>query len=81
MTPSRRDWWDDGRTWTLFALVSVAPFLFADIPGLVDLPTHIAAFHVTDALDRSPYLQRYYGLDWTPVANLGANLLVMPLAA
>lgn len=81
MTRSRRDWWDDGRTWALFALASVVPFLFADIPGLVDLPTHIAAFHVTDALDRSPYLQRYYGLDWTPVANLGANLLVMPLIA
>lgn len=79
MIPSRRDWWDDGRTWALFALASVVPFLVADIPGLVDLPSHIAAFHVTDALDRSPNLQRYYGLDWTPVANLGANLLVMPL--
>lgn len=79
MSPARREWWDDARVWALFALASLVPFLAVDIPGLIDLPSHIAAFHVTDALGRSPDLQRYYDLDWTPVANLGVNLLVMPL--
>ena len=59
MTAGPRDWWDDGRVWLLFALASLVPFLAVDIPGLIDLPSHIAAFHVTDALERSAYLQRY----------------------
>jgi hypothetical protein len=75
-----RDWWE--RRWLLALLVLVAglPLAWPDVPPLVDLPGHMAAYKAQLDFAHSPELQRYYSLEWTLIGNLGVNLLVMPLA-
>lgn len=65
----------------LLALVSTLPVLVAVYPQMVDYPAHLARFHVMLERDNSPFLQQYYGFKWRWMGNLGADLLVKPLAA
>ncbi len=61
-------------------LLSVLPFLMTSYPQMVDYPAHLARFHVMMARDSSPFLQEYYGFKWHWMGNLGADLLIQPLA-
>ena len=63
-----------------FTLLSCAPFLLTQYPQMVDYPAHLARFHVMLTRDSSPYLQQYYGFKWHWMGNLGADLLIQPLA-
>ncbi|MDE2412503.1 MAG: hypothetical protein KGM18_12090 [Sphingomonadales bacterium] len=64
----------------LLALVSTLPVLVAVYPQMVDYPAHLARFHVMLDRDSSPFLQEYYGFKWRWMGNLGADLLIRPLA-
>ncbi|MFM5885054.1 MAG: hypothetical protein ACKOQ3_06980, partial [Novosphingobium sp.] len=64
----------------LLVLVSTLPVLVAVYPQMVDYPAHLARFHVMLERDHSPFLQQYYGFKWRWMGNLGADLLIRPLA-
>jgi len=64
----------------LMVIVSVWPVLVAAYPQMVDYPAHLARFHVMLTYDQSPFLQEYYGFKWRWMGNLGADLLIQPLA-
>lgn len=73
-------WWE--RRWLLAiaALVMALPLLLPDVPPLTDLPGHMGRYRVQLELDGSPALQRFYHFEWALIANLGIDLLVIPLA-
>lgn len=64
----------------LLALAAALPLLAPPIQPLIDLPGHLAQFHVADALGRSPTLARHFAFAWAPVPNLGVDLAVAALA-
>lgn len=65
----------------LLAVLACLPVLVATYPQMVDYPAHLARYHVMLERANSPFLQRYYGFEWHWVGNLGADLLIRPLAA
>jgi hypothetical protein len=76
MTAGER-WWE--RPWVVLAatLAAAVPLLWPSIPPLIDLPSHMASYHV--ALWRNaPTLSRYFAFEWELIGNLGVDLLVMP---
>jgi hypothetical protein len=76
-----RAWWES--RWFLIALPLLAalPLLFPSIPPLIDLPGHMGRYKIALDLAQSPTLQAFYEFRWALVPNLGADLLVVPLAA
>ncbi len=65
----------------LLALLASLPVLVAAYPQMVDYPAHLARFHVMLNRDSNVFLQQYYGFKWRWMGNLGADLLIRPLAA
>jgi hypothetical protein len=65
----------------ILVLLSCLPVLVAVHPQMVDYPAHLARYHVMLEQASSPFLQRYYGFEWRWSGNLGADLLIRPLAA
>lgn len=63
----------------LLIILSFVPLLLVDTPALTDLPGHIGRYHIALNLGQSADLQRFWDFDWKVVANLGIDLLVMPL--
>ena len=72
-------WWES--RWLLIALIlgSAIPLLYPPVPPLVDLLGHMGRYRVELDLDTSPFLGRYYDFRWSPIGNLGVDLLVLPL--
>ncbi|MBS0482644.1 MAG: hypothetical protein JSR96_10945 [Proteobacteria bacterium] len=64
----------------MLAMIATLPVLVAAYPQMVDYPAHLARFHVMLERDHSPFLQQYYGFKWRWMGNLGADLLIQPLA-
>jgi len=64
----------------VLALLSCLPFLVAKHPQLTDYGSHLARYHVMLDGGRSPFLAQYYEFEWLFRGNLGADLLVWPLA-
>lgn len=62
-------------------LLSTAPLWFTALPPLIDLPGHMGRYYVELNLAHSPVLQRNWDFRWRLTGNLGADLLVAPLAA
>jgi hypothetical protein len=76
-----RGWWEN--RWLLLALPLLAalPMLLPSIPPLIDVPGHMGRYKIALDLAQSPTLQAFYQFRWALVPNLGADLLVVPLAA
>jgi hypothetical protein len=64
----------------LLVLGAAIPMLLPAQPWLIDLPGHIARYHVQQALPHSPELARWFGYQWKFLPNLGLDLLMVPLA-
>ncbi|HEX8445878.1 MAG TPA: hypothetical protein VF649_04615 [Sphingomonas sp.] len=74
-----RAWWQwRGYAIGLCCLMAI-PLLRPDLPPLIDLMGHIGRYGVELGRDHSPFLQRYYGFEWSLIGNLGIDLLVVPL--
>ena len=58
-------------------LLAIAPVLFAPVPGMSDLPNHIARHHILAEPDR---FQRMMDVHWWWIGNLGVDLPVVALA-
>lgn len=61
-------------------LLAAAVMLLPHTQALVDLPGHVAHYHLSLEGDRSALLQRYYRFHWMLVPNLGGELAVFVLA-
>ena len=73
-------WWE-ARWFAILAIVLAAvPLIGPEIPPLVDVPGHMGRWYIALTLSHSPTLQAFYDFRWAPVGNLGADLLVVPLA-
>jgi hypothetical protein len=75
--PGNREMWALG---LLLTLLSGLPFLTSWYPQMVDYAAHLARFHIMLERDSNPVLQEYYGFDWRWMGNLGADILIRPLA-
>lgn len=62
------------------AVLAAMPFIIAGTPQLTDYPSHLARYHVMLDGGRDPFLARYYDFKWQFTGNLGADLLIWPLA-
>ncbi len=65
----------------VLALLSCLPFVVTQFPQLTDYPSHLARYHIMLDGGKSPWLALYYGFDWRWTGNLGADILIQPLAA
>jgi hypothetical protein len=63
------------------ALLSAIPLLWPETPPLVDLPGHIGRYHVQLDGGASPDLSEYFSFHWALIANLGVDLLIIPIAS
>ncbi len=74
-----------GRGWLLLGLLMAfaasLPGILARYPQMTDYPAHLARYHVMLEIAHNPVLQRFYSFDWWWSGNLGADLLIQPLAA
>ena len=62
------------------AALSAMPFIVAHFPQLTDYPSHLARYHVMLDGGRDAFLARYYAFNFHLTGNLGADLLIYPLA-
>ncbi len=63
------------------ALLAALPFVVATHPQMTDYPAHLARYHVMLDAGRTPELARAYSFTWRWSGNLGADILIRPLAA
>ena len=75
-----RPWWETRPFVAALILLSLVPLLYPANPPLVDLFGHMGRYRVQLDLASSPSLQQYYDFKWTPIGNLGVDLLVVPLS-
>jgi hypothetical protein len=75
-----RPWWETRPFVAFLILVSVVPLLYPANPPLVDLFGHMARYRVQLDLGSSPWLHQFYDFKWTPIGNLGVDVLVIPLS-
>ena len=77
---SRKD--TPGLTLTLFVLlaaITAIPILSVDVPPLGDFPNHLARMYILHDGGQSPFLSRYYQIQWAILPNLAMDLIVPPL--
>ncbi len=76
---AERGWWEHRAVVAALVALSAVPFLYPQIPPLVDLFGHMGRYRVQLDIGNSPFLQQYYTFRWAAIGNLGADLLVVPL--
>ncbi|WP_144039929.1 hypothetical protein [Novosphingobium sp. TH158] len=65
----------------LLAFLATLPPLLTHYPMMTDYPAHLARWHVMLQHGENPVLDGYYGFRWAWSGNLGADILIFPLAA
>lgn len=78
--PESRAWWDDRRVWLAACLAMALPLLWPTVPPLVDLPGHMGRYRIELEIGKSRFLAANYGFTWQLIANLGVDLLIIPMA-
>ena len=63
------------------ALLSCLPALVSRYPQMTDYAAHLARFRVMLDGGKSPFLSQFYTFEWAWSGNLGADLLIWPMAA
>ncbi|BAV65294.1 hypothetical protein [Sphingobium cloacae] len=72
----------DLRKAPLFGLLIAAaalPVLLSTVPGLADLPNHVARHHIFHHFGEGGPLDRFFDVQWRWIGNLGVDLPVMGL--
>jgi hypothetical protein len=64
----------------VMSLLACLPFVVATYPQMTDYSSHLARWHIMLDGGRSPWLARHYLFQWRWSGNLGADLLIWPLA-
>jgi hypothetical protein len=76
---ANRAWWQSPWLWLGLALASMLPFLVTSMPVMSNHFTHTARYHVMNHGAQSAYLPRYFAFDWIVIANMGLDLVMVPL--
>jgi hypothetical protein len=73
-------WWNS--RWFLGALVAltVVPLIWPITPPFTDLPEHMGRYRIELSDPQSPLRSLYYSFHWHFLANLGVDLLIVPMA-
>ena len=73
-------WWN--RPWflTLLVLAAAVPLAWPTTPALTDLMGHMGRYRIELSDPHSLLRTKYYGFEWAFVANLGVDLLIVPMA-
>ncbi|UAK24490.1 hypothetical protein [Sphingomonas nostoxanthinifaciens] len=74
-------WWNSGWFLALMVLVSIVPLLAPVTPPLTDLAEHMGRYRIQLSDPSSPLRAEYFSFHWAFIANLGVDLLVVPMAA
>ncbi len=72
-------WWQTRRAMLLLAIAAATPLWWTSIPWMIDVPAHVARFHIQQTIGQSPELARHFDFTWRLIPNLGVDLLVVPL--
>lgn len=73
-------WWQTQRAMLLLAIAATVPLWWTSMPWMIDVPAHVARFHIQQAIGESPELARHFNFTWRLIPNLGVDLLVALLA-
>ena len=73
-------WWERRAVLALLCLLTGLPAAATSVPPLVDYLSHIGRYKVELDLAASPLLQRNWSFEWALIANLGVDILIVPLA-
>lgn len=73
-------WWQRRSCLAALIILFALPFAIGDFPPLIDLPAHMARYHVGANLAESRDLARYFTFAWRFLPNLGVDLPVIALA-
>jgi len=73
-------WWQRPALLAGLVVLFALPLALATIPPLIDLPAHMARYHVGATLADSPDLRRYFTFSWRFMPNLGVDIPVIALA-
>lgn len=79
--PALPRWWQTRWAVALLSLATALPIAFAAIPPLVDLYGHLGRYHIQAEIADNPLIQQNWAFRWALVANLGVDLLSIPLGA
>jgi hypothetical protein len=72
-------WWDGRAFWAFALLAAAVPLLWPTVPPLIDLPSHMASYHIALDNGTAPGLRRFYSFEWHLIGNLGVDLLIIPI--
>jgi hypothetical protein len=73
-------WGNSGWFVALVALAAAIPLLSPTIPPLTDVMGHMGRYRVQLADAESLLRARYFDFQWALIANLGVDLLIIPMA-
>lgn len=65
----------------LLVALTALPAAVTTLPPLIDFYSHIGRYKIELDLASSPLLQRNWDFEWKLIANLGIDLLIIPLSA
>ena len=74
-------WWNSRWFMGLLVLASTVPLWWPTVPPLTDLMGHMGRYRIELSPPTSLLRTRYYGFEWGFIANLGVDLLIVPMAA
>lgn len=75
-----RRWWERRSFVVLLIFLATLPILWPDFPPLVDLQGHMGRYKVQLNPD-DVALAQFYSFEWKLIANLGADILIIPFAS
>ncbi|WP_294393098.1 hypothetical protein [uncultured Sphingomonas sp.] len=73
-------WWNSRWFLALLVVIAIIPLILPTVPPLTDLPEHMGRYRIMLADGSDPLRRDYFSFEWGFIANLGVDLLVIPLA-
>ncbi len=77
--PRDSSFWQQPVVWAAIVIAMTVPFWATTLPPMMDLPGHMARFHIARDIDASADLQRFYSYKWVLAGNLGGDIFVYTL--
>ncbi|WP_420138519.1 hypothetical protein [Sphingomonas sp.] len=74
-------WWNSWWFLAALVLISALPLIIPAVPPLTDLPEHMGRYRIQLSDPASPLRRDYFDFHWAFIANLGVDLLIVPMAA